>query len=333
MLLFLSKRLHSIFVLRLFNDCWSVVFSQAAILAIQVAADDIGVLFYRFVLYGFEEPALFTPKLSLALSVKMSTLLYLPGLLVILFKRHGLVITARYLTVLSFAQALLGWPFLSQNVGSYLGSAFDFSRVFLYKWTVNWRIINEETFLSPLWAKGLLLGHLATLVAFGLFKWCRVDSGALNVVRNGFRNPWRPPAPSSVSPDCSFLSITGGGLLMQSADVATVLMTSNLIGILFARSLHYQFYSWYSQQIPFLCQRTKYPLVLQYVSLGLAGIFLTLQSRLAILAGIEYAWNVYPSTTLSSGTLLAANGLLLIGVWSGFPEGKPDINLLIRKSE
>lgn len=284
MLLFLSKRLHSIFVLRLFNDCWSVVFSQAAILAIQVAADDIGVLFY-----------------SLALSVKMSTLLYLPGLLVILFKRHGLVITARYLTVLSFAQALLGWPFLSQNVGSYLGSAFDFSRVFLYKWTVNWRIINEETFLSPLWAKGLLLGHLATLVAFGLFKWCRVDSGALNVVRNGFRNPWRPPAPSSVSPDY----------------VATVLMTSNLIGILFARSLHYQFYSWYSQQIPFLCQRTKYPLVLQ----------------LAILAGIEYAWNVYPSTTLSSGTLLAANGLLLIGVWSGFPEGKPDINLLIRKSE
>lgn len=37
--------------------------------------------------------------------------------------------------------------------------------------------------------------------------------------------------------------------------------------------------------------------------------------------GIEYAWNIYPSTRLSSGILLASNSLLLAGVWAGYPEG------------
>lgn len=53
--------------------------------------------------------------------------------------------------------------------------------------------------------------------------------------------------------------------LGDSADVVTVLYTSNLIGILFARSLHYQFYSWYAMQLPFLAWRTKYPVVVRYV--------------------------------------------------------------------
>lgn len=46
-------------------------------------------------------------------------------------------------------------------------------------------------------------------------------------------------------------------------DVTTVLYTSNLIGILFARSLHYQFYSWYAMQLPFLAWRTKYPVAVR----------------------------------------------------------------------
>jgi alpha-1,3-mannosyltransferase len=35
-------------------------------------------------------------------------------------------------------------------------------------------------------------------------------------------------------------------------DIPLLLFTSNLIGITFARSLHYQFHSWYFHQIPFL---------------------------------------------------------------------------------
>jgi alpha-1,3-mannosyltransferase len=46
-------------------------------------------------------------------------------------------------------------------------------------------------------------------------------------------------------------------------EIATVMFTSNLIGIVFARSLHYQFFSWYAQQIPFLAWRTKYPVIIK----------------------------------------------------------------------
>ncbi|KAG1877858.1 glycosyltransferase family 58 protein [Suillus subalutaceus] len=220
----------------------------------------------------------------------MSAILYLPGLLVILFKRHGLFATIRHMLVLACTQTLLARSFLIANAKSYLRNAFDLSRVFLYKWTVNWRFVDERTFLSPAWAKGLLLGHVTVLVTFGLFRWCRGDGGVARVLQRGLRRPGRPAGLAPVDPDY----------------VVTVLTTSNLIGIIFARSLHYQFYSWYSQQLPLLTQRTRFPFIMQ----------------MALIGAIEYAWNVYPSTPLSSGLLLAANLVMLLGIWFGYAEGK-----------
>jgi len=42
------------------------------------------------------------------------------------------------------------------------------------------------------------------------------------------------------------------------------MFTANLIGITFARSLHYQFYSWYFHSLPYLMWRTALPDLLRY---------------------------------------------------------------------
>ncbi|KAF4576478.1 dolichyl-P-Man:Man(5)GlcNAc(2)-PP-dolichol alpha-1,3-mannosyltransferase [Pleurotus pulmonarius] len=261
----LSKRLHSIYVLRLFNDCWSVTAALAAVLAYQLEMDDLAVLLY-----------------SAALSVKMSVLLYLPGLLVLLYKRRGLLTTFRQMiTILSF-QAVIARTFIKTDLSAYLSGAFDLSRVFLFKWTVNWRMLGEELFLDRRWAAGLLVGHISVLVMFG-YRWCRTDGGPFATILRGMSRPGTPAGLVPVTPDY----------------VATVLFTSNLVGVLFARSLHYQFYSWYAQQLPFLVFRTRYAMPI----------------KLALLVAVEFAWNVYPSTNLSSSILLLAHSLLLAGIW------------------
>lgn len=132
----------------------------------------------------------------------MSALLYLPGLLVVLFKRRGLVGTLLHVAVLVSTQVAAGLPFLLTHPRPYLKYSYEFSRAFLYKWTVNWRFVSEDTFLSQWWARGLLAGHLATLVAFGLFKWCRWEGGAIKVIKSGLRNPLGRPEGCNVTGDC-----------------------------------------------------------------------------------------------------------------------------------
>lgn len=149
---------------------------------------------------------LLTPCIrSGALSVKMSILLYLPGLLVITFRRKGLATTLRYLITIAAVQVLLAFPFLSEDPWSYLKGAFDLGRVFLYKWTVNWRFVDEPTFLSPTFALSLLVGHLTVLVAFGLFKWYKPDGGVWKIINRGLRQPLRPAGLTPTTPDCKSL--------------------------------------------------------------------------------------------------------------------------------
>lgn len=201
----------------------------------------------------------------------MSVLLYLPGILVVLVKRNGLVATLRLAAVMVSIQVLLGRRFLSEYPRAYLTGAFDLGRVFLYKWTVNWRFVSEESFLSPGFALALLLGHLSALLAFGWFRWTRRDGGPLFVLKRALLSPTQPASPVVITADGKTYSLLTLRFvcLSYSAEVTTILFTSNLIGILFARSLHYQFYSWYAYQVPFLTWRSRYPVIVKLVKMFL----------------------------------------------------------------
>ena len=48
---------------------------------------------------------------------------------------------------------------------------------------------------------------------------------------------------------------------MSPVMMTTILFTSNFVGVMFARSLHYQFYSWYFHTLPWLLWGTRLPIV------------------------------------------------------------------------
>lgn len=113
-LLVLSKRIHSIFVLRLFNDCVAMALVYTSILLFLNHRWKVGCILY-----------------SLAVSVKMNILLFSPGLLLLLIQGHSSLFDVFIcLSICASIQLALAWPFLLHAPVSYLRGAFDLGRVF-----------------------------------------------------------------------------------------------------------------------------------------------------------------------------------------------------------
>ncbi|CAO1629072.1 unnamed protein product [Parajaminaea phylloscopi] len=261
----LSKRLHSIYVLRLFND-------GIAMTGVWIA----------LALVAHRRLSLASVMASLALSVKMNVLLFLPALAVVIYRAKGFVGAAVDGGLIVVIQALLGLPFLvSHPPAVYLSQAFDVSRQFLYKWTVNLRFLPEEIFLDRRLGVLLLLAHAGLLLLFALTRWTGIARQGAVWISQTWRRGDRPVE------------------RLTSRDSVLMLLTANLIGILCARSLHYQFYSWYAQSIPFLVWEAHLPLIL----------------KIAIPIFIEAAWNVFPATPISSTALCVSNAALLAGLY------------------
>jgi alpha-1,3-mannosyltransferase len=83
--------------------------------------------------------------------------------------------------------------------------------------------------------------------------------------------------------------------------IMTVILTATAVGMLCARSLHYQFYAYIAWTTPFLFWKAGFHPVVQY----------------ALWAAQEWAWNVYPSTPLSSATVVGTLAVAVAGVWWG----------------
>lgn len=153
-LLLVSKRLHSIYVLRCFNDPVAIFFIFCAILA---------ALHHYWSLTAI--------LFSISVSIKMNTLLYAPGLALVMFRSIGISNSVINALIFVVIQIVLGIPFLYHAPKSYISKAFEFSRVFFYKWTVNWKIVDEKVFLNPTFHNILLGLHILFLLIFLVYKW------------------------------------------------------------------------------------------------------------------------------------------------------------------
>lgn len=175
------------------------------------------------------------------------------------------------------------------NAKSYVSKAFEFSRVFMFKWTVNWRFVGEERFLSRSFSYSLLALHVALLAIFGLTRWLKPADWNLPQAINNLLAP-----PSKERQAQIARKVTPDFIL-------TSVLSAIIIGCLCARSLHYQFFVYIAWSTPFLLWRSGLHPILVY----------------AICILQEWAWNVYPSTDMSSMIVVGCMAVTLVSVWVG----------------
>lgn len=349
---FTSYRIHSIYVLRLFNDPIAILLLYAAINCYLSGKWSWGSVF-----------------LSLGVSVKMNVLLFAPAILLLFLVNLDYLNTVKQLSICAIVQLVLGAPFLLTYPIEYLKGSFDLGRVFDHKWTVNYRFLPIEIFEHRYFHLALLGLHLLLLLAFILptydyfksyreLRWLQtqfeqqVDADKRALVANETQQNGTADSKSTLKKRKkkkgtddkeatantennqsqslirryvikSFETMlgkacglaTGDGMIepLEKSDYGeyfdrTVqlavlpIFLANFIGIVCARSLHYQFYVWYFHSLPYLIWYTEFQLSLKFLLLGV----------------IEMAWNTYPSTNVSSAMLHISHLVLLFGIGRKF---------------
>ncbi|CAH1102086.1 unnamed protein product [Psylliodes chrysocephalus] len=308
-----SYRIHSIFVLRLFNDPVAVLLFYISLNLFISNKWLLGSIFY-----------------SLAVSVKMNILLYAPCLLLAYLTNLSYLETFINLFICGVIQLILGLPFLYGNFVSYLKGSFDLGRVFEHKWTVNFRFLPRDIFEDKIFHLILLALHILLLLVFLPHLKKYLSSYAkLNVVTYQLRlqlDKEKKKTEKKLKEEEKKLSksqknflesfekqLKGSGQSKVQEEPSKIddklskiiqlfilpFFVTNLIGIACARSLHYQFYSWYFHSLLYLVFCTEYRSPLKFLLLGL----------------IEYCWNVYPSTNFSSALLHCCHVVLLVGLY------------------
>ncbi|XP_046818675.1 lethal(2)neighbour of Tid protein [Vespa crabro] len=223
-----SYRIHSIFVLRLFNDPIAMILLFSSLNAFLDDHWYLGSILY-----------------SLAVSVKMNILLFAPALLAAYLCILGTSKTVIHLSICALVQVILGLPFLIENPISYIKGAFNLGRIFEFKWTVNWRLLSEEIFVNPYFHVSLLLLHLLIL-AISVPNWIIYLRSYAKLKQ--VEKDLKPQLQKKKKVDMSTMSQL----------FVFPLFVANFIGIACSRSLHYQFYIWYYHTLPYLAWCTSY---------------------------------------------------------------------------
>ncbi|KAK4532037.1 hypothetical protein CCYA_CCYA10G2894 [Cyanidiococcus yangmingshanensis] len=292
-----SRRVASIFVLRLFNDGVEAALAQASVLLFVIARWRSRHPWHRSWQRLFDAVACLT--YSAAVSVKMNGLLYAPAVLALLWEAHGFRSALGYtIGICGLWQIVVGWRFLRMHPWSYLGKAFELGRVFELRWSVNFACLPEWVFVHRVLAVTLLALHVLALVMFA----CRAGVPEWLRRRQGHSKP-------SVAQVDAFRA-------------AVLLSTCNLIGVAFARTLHYQFLAWVWWSLPFLA---LFDWMQQPGRLEPLADLAAISWRLIPVVFVEMVFNVYPPRCITSILLHAAHSLLLFRVWTGLGHWKHDV--------
>lgn len=268
-----SKRLHSIFLLRLFNDAWVAALLWGMIYAFQRKWWNAGA-------------GLFT----LGLGVKMSMVLVLPAVGVIVLQGHGTSEAAFISMMCIMVEMVSAFPFIFEGEGwHYVTRAFDLGRKFLFKWTVNWRFVGEEMFSSAAFSGSLLVAHVTLLLLFLQNRWIKPSSKGLGEFVYKYTRTMDHELERSYERN------------VTPTFVMDTVLGCMTIGLLCARSLHYQFYAYLGWATPYLLWRSGVHPALVVANLALQ----------------EFAWLQYPSTTISSATVVVEMMVALACVWYG----------------
>lgn len=153
-LLFLQAKYKFVGVTRQFNDCFMMLFCLLAIRAWQ----------HRHLMLS-------TFLFAIAINIKMSSLLLIPGYLLTVAFDCGILKSLMSLVAMAALQVAFGLEFLLVNPGAYFAMSYNFDRVFLKVEQVNFQFLDEEFIHSPAFNKFLLFSHLFFLLTFLFFKW------------------------------------------------------------------------------------------------------------------------------------------------------------------
>jgi alpha-1,3-mannosyltransferase len=119
-MLILQLKLKDIGVLHCFNDALlSLVLIASIYFLIQKSS-------------SIDNTLISVVLLSLAINIKMSALLVVPGYMICLFYHEGIWIALLAIVSIVLVQVALGLPFLISNYKSYLDNAYNFDRKFSY---------------------------------------------------------------------------------------------------------------------------------------------------------------------------------------------------------
>ncbi|KFB40388.1 AGAP007168-PA-like protein [Anopheles sinensis] len=274
----------------------------------------------------------------------MNILLFAPAILLLFITNLGWMKTLLQLTVCGVIQLVLGAPFLLTYPWQYLKGSFDLGRVFEHKWTVNYRFLEPAIFESKTFHLALLALHLTLLAVFAspcykyFQNYCRLRHLELmlapqiaaqnraekekQVKKAKKQNKALPAAATGqngkdeevlTADQEKFLKSFEKGIKKmgdKKQNVKNVPVEAEQADATTApNNLHYQFYVWYFHSLPYLTWYTEYTNSLKFLLLLL----------------LEFCWNTYPSTVLSSLLLHTCHVVLLFGIGKKMFRRIPDL--------